>query len=267
MCCPIDYTHVFSWAAPLCNLCDHFTVGLCVFPMALRRLPPLCAFVKQVRDFSSWFFFSVLLFFFPFLFILSPFLRKPDCVHVNVRIIRSESDWQRGGFSWVGLLHGEPSGWLTDWQPGEKRTDLMPSFACHALSLSVSPSHPSSLITAFSPRFQLRDVYHHSQSRPAAPLATLTRAQVGRQLMRDQQQLPQKRIRSHVGEKVQHGGEEASEYLRWACVCFFCLFFSFFVCRNKSHADFKIKQPIHKHCEFIYSTCHEVKINNACIFY
>lgn len=136
------------------------------------------------------------------------------------------------------------------------------------LSLSPPHPHPPSLITAFSPRFQLRDVYHHSQSRPAAPLATLTRAQVGRQLMRDQQQLPQRGIRSHVGEKVQHGGEKRLNTCAervCASSSFFLLFF--FLCRNKSHADFKIKQPIHKHCEFIYSTCHEVKINNACIFY
>lgn len=78
----------------------------------------------------------------------------------------------------------------------------MPSFACHALSLSLPLSvclplyrHPPPLsLSSLSllPPFQLGDVYHHSQSRPAAPLEPLTRAQVGDQLVQDQRRLLQK---------------------------------------------------------------------------
>lgn len=93
------------------------------------------------------------------------------------------------------------------------------------LSVCLTPprlSHHSLL-----PRFQLRDVYHHSQSRPAAPLATLTRAQVGKQLIQDQRRVlqagSQEQILSSVGQKV--AAQENVKILE----LYVCGFFFFFL--------------------------------------
>lgn len=132
----------------------------------------------------------------------------------------------------------------------------MPSFACHALSLSLSPLSLSSLL---SPSFSAERCVSPQSVTARGPLSNADTGTGGKATNTSSTAaatdwLPRADFELRQSESC------SARKCQNTCAVGVCCF-----CCNKSHTDSKIKHPIHKCCEFIYLTCHEEKINNALI--
>lgn len=184
MCCPIDYTHVFS-VLPDYVICATTSLWVCVFlrctGMSPHVLPSLCAFVKQVCDFSYCFF--------------SPFSKiwlctcqranNSLCVGLTTLRLQSSGSTPR----WTE--------WLTDWLTAWWKEECFDAILWMPCSLSVSLP-PVSLITPFSFVFSCEMCIAALSHAPQPPFATLTQAQVGKQLIQDQRRSLQTGAREQI---------------------------------------------------------------------